>query len=876
MTASRYAALGRLSSSYRDAVSTVALTWSLVAMGLATLVVGSRAAFGPAPSYSVELFVLLSVSALSYVFRARLTPNSRSVLAAGVFFAAGASSLLKTGPTGYAPFFLTMAVTLLGLCFGMRAWMWGCAGVIVFATAVGMGITAGWVQPSYLVPEFLRTPVEFVLVVLLVVLMSVLLLQIVLALVGELNVRTAELGDRVKELSALHGTSRLLQQERPVDGALLEEVAALLPPAWQYPEICEARIGCGGMEVKTPRWQPTRWMQSAEFTVGDDPRGRIDVVYLEERPLAAEGPFLSEERSLIQSLADMLASHLERSRNERVLREASARHERYESALEVLCRYYVQPFDDVNALLRHVCEAVASAMRIERVSVWRFVQEGAVLSCRHAFDRRRAGDAAEIELARNQYPDYFRALEASDVIDAHDARLDSRTRGLSDAYLIPLGITATLDVPIGGQGRAQGVLCAEHLDGPRRWEPDEQTFLIAVANLVSALLAQIERQAMERQLRQAQKLEAIGTLAGGIAHDFNNILSAMNGYAELARIDIGDDAAVLAHLEAIAQGGARGAKLVRQILTFSRRQEQERIPTELGPVVTEVVTLLNATLPATIEIVTTIAPDLPLVLADATEVHQVLMNLCTNAWHAMHERPGRLEVRLEALVADADFAEAHPPLTTGDYVRLSVGDTGHGMDADTMARIFEPFFTTKGPQVGTGLGLSVVHGIMQAHDGAITVYSQPGEGTTFHLYFPAHASDAAPVVERQQELPRGDGQRVLFVDDEVPLAHMGRKMLERLGYVVTAVTSPAEALAIFSANPQSFDLVFTDLTMPGRSGTDLAADMIARRHDLRIVLVTGYTTLTSERVRRLGIRELALKPLTLHRLATIAQRALAP
>jgi CheY-like chemotaxis protein len=197
------------------------------------------------------------------------------------------------------------------------------------------------------------------------------------------------------------------------------------------------------------------------------------------------------------------------------------------------------------------------------------------------------------------------------------------------------------------------------------------------------------------------------------------------------------------------------------------------------------------------------------------------------------------------------------------------------MDTATMARIFEPFFTTKGPTAGTGLGLSVVHGIMQAHGGAITVYSHPGQGTTFHLYFPAHEVDGHSAAHVREELPRGDGRRVLFVDDEAPLAQMGQRMLERLGYVVTAATSAADALDAFASNPQAFDLVVTDLTMPGRSGTDLTAEMLALRPDVRVVLVTGYTaTLTADRVRRLGIREIALKPLTLQRLATVVHQAL--
>jgi signal transduction histidine kinase len=876
LTRSKLSGLGSLSSSYRDAVSTVALTWALAAVILVSLVILLRGMFAPGPAYGREMVLLLAISGASYFWRAKLSPGARSALAAGVFFVAGASSLIKSGPTSHSPFFLTMGVTLLGVCFGMRAWAWGCAAVTAFVAAVGVSATAGWLQPQFAVPDFLRTPVEYVVVALFVNLMSVLLLQVVIALIDQLNVKGAELGERVKELTALHATSRLLQQDRPVDTGLLAELVALLPPAWQYPEICEAHIIVGDLEAATPRWRTTPWMQSAGVAIGSGSAGRIEVAYLEDRPAAVEGPFLAEERSLIQSLADMLSAHLERVRNDGVLREAHARHERQEAALSRLARHYVEQPGDVDAMLRDVVGAVADALRVGRATVWRFGPGRARLTCRQVLDRRNGAARVNVELTREQHPEYFQALESSDSVDAHDALTDPRTRELAETYLRLLGITSLLDVPIGGPGQAQGALGAEHVEGPRRWQPDEQTFLVAVANLVSALLAQIDRQAMELQLRQAQKMEAIGTLAGGIAHDFNNILSAINGYTELAQMDVGNDEAVREHLEAVAQGGARAERLVRQILTFSRRQDQERVPTDLGAVVVEALALLKATLPASITIVTDIPGTLPPVLADPTEVHQVVMNLCTNAWHAMQDRPGRLDVRLDAVAADADFVEAHPVLAMGDYVRLAISDTGHGMDEATIARIFEPFFTTKGPQAGTGLGLSVVHGIIQSYGGAITVYSQPDEGTTFHLYFPAGEPGEVDAPEPPAALPRGDGRRVLIVDDEAPLAHMGRKMLERLGYEVAIATSPAEALEAFRADSGRFDLVVTDLTMPGRSGIDLAADMIGIRPDVRVVLVTGYTaTLTPERVQRLGIRELALKPLTLERLATLAERVIA-
>ncbi|MFA6545931.1 MAG: PAS domain S-box protein, partial [Limisphaerales bacterium] len=330
-----------------------------------------------------------------------------------------------------------------------------------------------------------------------------------------------------------------------------------------------------------------------------------------------------------------------------------------------------------------------------------------------------------------------------------------------------------------------------------------------------------EGRKLEEQFRQSQKMEAVGQLAGGIAHDFNNILGAIIGNTELARADAQASPATLDCLEAIMQAGHRASDLVRQILAFSRRQEQQRQPMQLQFVVREALKLLRSTVPATIEIKTHLA-DTPTVLADPSQIHQVVMNLCTNAAQAMRGRPGVLKVELDEVEADAGFAQTHADLAPGHYVRLTVADTGCGMDRATQERIFEPFFTTKPPGEGTGLGLSVVHGIMKSHDGSVSVYSQPGEGTTFHLYFPVLNAEVAAPAAALAPVPRGHGEHVLFVDDELALVQLGRKVLDGLGYQVTTKSSASEAFAIVRDQPDYFDLVVTDLTMPGMSGADLA------------------------------------------------------
>jgi PAS domain S-box-containing protein len=392
--------------------------------------------------------------------------------------------------------------------------------------------------------------------------------------------------------------------------------------------------------------------------------------------------------------------------------------------------------------------------------------------------------------------------------------------------------------------------------------------------ILGTLLDLTERKRIEAQLLQAHKMEAIGQLAGGIAHDFNNLLTAINGNARLALEDLPDGHAARRFIEEINLAGGRAVDVVRRILTFGRQQIQERKVMCLQPAVEEALKLLRASLPAMMEIRTSFEPSAPLVLADATQIHQVIMNLGANASHAMGER-GMLEIREVVVDLDAEFVRMTPELRVGRFVRLTVSDSGCGMDRATMARIFDPFFTTKGPGEGTGLGLSVVHGIMKAHEGAITVYSEPGVGTAFHLYFPvtqgAVASAAAPAAAP----PPGHGERILYVDDEEPLVFLTTEVLGRLGYKVTGFAEAEAALNAFLADPDRFDVVITDLSMPRLSGRDLAARMLQVRPQLPIILATGYIRPEDTKsARQMGIAELILKPNTVDGLGHLVHRIL--
>jgi len=384
---------------------------------------------------------------------------------------------------------------------------------------------------------------------------------------------------------------------------------------------------------------------------------------------------------------------------------------------------------------------------------------------------------------------------------------------------------------------------------------------------------------LQRQLRQAQKMEAIATLAGGIAHDFNNILAAITTNTEMALDHESGENEVREHLGIVLKAGTRAKNLVRQIMTLSCQAEKERQPVRLEFVVRECMKLLRASLPTTIEMQYQTVEDLGLVLADPGQIHQVIMNLCTNAADAMREREGELHIRLANVDLGAGDTTTVPHLPEGPYVRLSIADTGHGMDQSTMERIFDPFFTTKEPGRGTGLGLSVVHGIIKNHGGGISFTSAPDHGTTFHVFLPRTEQREQPVEETDDTLLPGGGERILFLDDEDDLVLAGQRMLEKLGYEVVAGTDSMEALEVFRVQPDRFDLVITDQTMPRLTGEKLAREVLKLRPDIPIILCTGLgfgpgSGITEQAARAAGIREVMMKPVERREFARIIRRVL--
>jgi PAS domain S-box-containing protein len=345
---------------------------------------------------------------------------------------------------------------------------------------------------------------------------------------------------------------------------------------------------------------------------------------------------------------------------------------------------------------------------------------------------------------------------------------------------------------------------------------------------------------LEKQLQQAQKMEAIGTLAGGIAHDFNNILGGILGYAEITMIKVSGDSHLKRNLDRILDGCQRAKELVQNILTFSRKSDEEIKPIEIQVIVKEALKLLRASIPSTVEFKQRIGSDPSIVCATPTQVHQIIMNLCTNASHAMQKEGGILEVILENIELTAAQCKGKPHLLPGPYCRLSVCDTGEGMDPKILDRIFEPYFTTKEQTGGTGLGLSVVHGIVKNFSGTIQVASHPGKGTTFDIYLPRIENTLDTQIPIQTSLPPGK-ERILVADDELFILEIMTDMLSSLGYEVETANGGIEAIEKFSSVPEHYDIVIADLTMPKLTGTQLAMKIKQLREDIPIILTTGMT-----------------------------------
>ena len=440
-------------------------------------------------------------------------------------------------------------------------------------------------------------------------------------------------------------------------------------------------------------------------------------------------------------------------------------------------------------------------------------------------------------------------------------------------------VKTRLSVPLGPGGEL-GTLTFDAVGRRRRWSEGDVAMLRMAgeifANAIARGRTEREHERLEAQLHQAQRLEAIGTLAGGIAHEFNNVLGGILGYAEMLQNALPHGGRPRHHVEQVMNAARRAQGIVDQILDFSRRSERRHQPFALQPALNEALEFLRVSLPTTIELKVDLAAEDAVVVGDRGQLQQVLINLCTNAAHASGGR-GVIDVALAPLTVSGGRALSHGKLPPGSYLRLAVRDRGHGIDGATMARIFEPFFTTKAVGAGTGLGLSTAHGIVAQHGGGLNVISRPGEGSTFEVYLPQARASVSPEGEVEAPLVRGEGETVLIVDDERPLMLLGEEMLAALGYEPVGFDAAPAALAAFRTDPDRFDLVLADEVMPAMTGTELAAALHAVRPDIPVVIMTGYSgPIAVRRLRAAGVREVLKKPLLSADIADCLARQLRP
>ncbi|MBU0675467.1 MAG: ABC transporter substrate-binding protein [Proteobacteria bacterium] len=431
--------------------------------------------------------------------------------------------------------------------------------------------------------------------------------------------------------------------------------------------------------------------------------------------------------------------------------------------------------------------------------------------------------------------------------------------------------------------KGKNITVVEEFDG-RTYETTK--FLISLDNKPNMLAgftlditdrkkAEEEKDILQAQLLHTQKMEAIGTLSGGIAHDFNNILAAILGYADMAKDDIPDWSPAKHQIEEVLKAGNRAKELVKQILAFSRKAEHKRVPVQFDSVIKEVLNFLRASIPTTIDIKLNIASSCGNTLADPTQLHQVLMNLCTNAAQAMEEDGGVLSINLSTVDIKNDAFDAKSTLKPGPYILLVVSDTGVGIEKEHLARIFDPYFTTKEFGKGSGMGLAVVHGIINNHGGMITVESSLGQGTTFKTYFPKIEEETEDLEVSETSPYPGGNEKILIVDDDVSLATLTQKRLEMLGYKTTAMTSSTEALELFRAESNDYNLVITDQTMPTMTGEQLAKELLNLRPDIPIIMCTGYSSkIDADKANSIGIRAFIIKPVDTKELSRMVRKVL--
>ena len=663
-----------------------------------------------------------------------------------------------------------------------------------------------------------------------------------------LQKRTYGLNKRLKELNCLYGISKLVEKPGISFGEIAQGVVDLIPPALEYPEIICARAFLDGQEFRTEDFRETPWKQACDIIAINDRVGALEVYYLGKRSERDEGLFLKEERDLIIAIAGELGRITARIHAEEAFQEA---HEK----LELSFKRRSEALQESEARYRTFAENLPGI--VYRISIREnrvhFLNDMLPVMTGFKEAELEKGDTCSIGpfiLAedRDKVTSTIRtAVEDKTSFDV-DYRFIHKNGDIKWCREIGRAILGTDGKPL-------------YIDG-------------IIFDITGRKQMEEEKAELEEQLRQAQRMEAMGTLAGGIAHEFNNILWIISANAEFALNILPEGNKVCKNLQRIEKACFRASDLVKQILSFSRQEKQAPRPSDIRPVVKETLKFIRSSLPTTIEIKLEIPSQLGMVRVDPTQIHQVITNLCANAFDAMRKEGGELEVSL----ADTELEQNTLPLplglAPGRYVRMRVKDTGLGMDQVVMKRIFEPFFTTKPVGKGTGMGLSVVHGIVQSYHGDITVDSEPGKGAVFDVFLPVIEDKPKIEVRTTKSVPTGE-ERILFVDDEVEIVESAREILEDLGYQVESENSPVEALRMFREQPDRFSLVITDMTMPRMTGERLARELLRIRSDIPIIMCTGYGELINgERAKEAGIKEIIMKPARISNVAEAIRRVL--
>ncbi|MFP3869997.1 MAG: response regulator [Syntrophobacteria bacterium] len=761
--------------------------------------------------------------------------------------------------------------------------------------------------------------------------------------------RTAQLEERAKEIRCLYAVSRLVAEPDESIDETLKAAVDLIPPGFHYPEIACARITFEGREFATANFRETPWMLHADIPI---PRSSVVVCYLEEKPKEHEGPFLHEERDLLNEIARQLGVMILRRRTEEEVQEKeryfrSLLHTMHEDILVVDRDYVIT--DVNNTFVQTVKKTHEEVIGRHCYEVTHGYAEpcdrhGEPCGLREVFETGKPGNVQHVQTyaggskayvdillspMKDEAGEVTRVVEAvrdvTDLMEAHEALRASEQKFRAMVDNIGIGVALVNSqmeiLELNQQMRewfpdvdpAERPICYQACnDPPGRSACDDcptvKTFqdgrvheatreapqaggmrtyrvvsspILSAQGEVTAAIEMVEdsteRQALEQQLQQSQRMEAIGRLSGGIAHDFNNILTSIIGNAVLALGDLGKEAPLYEIVEEIKRAGERAAGLTRQLLAFWSKQVLQAEVIELNQVVHEMDRMLQRVIGEDVALETILKPDLGRVEADPAQIEQIIMNLAVNARDAM-PGGGKLTIETGDVELDEEYANNHVAVTPGPYVMLAVSDTGVGMTEEMQAWIFEPFFTTKEKGEGTGLGLSTVYGIVKQSNGNIMVYSEPGKGTTFKIYLPRVEKAAHAQQEAASEAEAVEGsETILVVEDDELVRNMARKALEKYGYTVLSARDGEEALRLCGEQEGPIDLVLTDVVMPGMSGSELVDRLKGLWPDLKIIYMSGYT---DNAIVHRGILDKGVvflqKPFTFEGLAQKVRQALGP